>query len=69
MVTQTPARRSGGIPNPYRDLLGEAFESLHPHVQRAHVAPLSALGVVDVERGTHWAVPALARYAGTIRLV
>jgi hypothetical protein len=57
----SPSQIDPPRPNPYRELLGESFESLHPNVQRAHVAPLSAVGVFDVERGTHWAVPALAR--------
>ena len=42
---------------PYRGLLGEAFESMHPHVRRAHTAPLAATGTVDVEHGRHWLTP------------
>jgi uncharacterized protein DUF4166 len=50
-----------GDANPYRAVLGPAFSSLHANVQRAHVAPLVASGTVDVERGSHWLTPLLAR--------
>ena len=47
--------------SPYRAILGSAFESLHPHVQRAHLAPLSAHGTMTVDRGTHPLTPLLAQ--------
>ena len=37
--------------SPYEAILGEAFASLHAHVQRAHLAPLRAEGAIDVEHG------------------
>jgi hypothetical protein len=40
--------------SPYEAILGETFASLHPHVRRAHMAPLSANGVLDVEHGARW---------------
>jgi hypothetical protein len=43
----------------YESVLGADFARLHPHVRRAHVAPLSAAGAVDVEHGSHWLVPLL----------
>jgi hypothetical protein len=39
--------------SPYRAILGEAFDTLHPNVRRAHEAPLSAAGTFDVIHGTH----------------
>jgi uncharacterized protein DUF4166 len=54
-------RAMGASVDPYRTLLGVAFASLHPFVQRAHLAPLTARGTVDVTRGAHWASPLLAR--------
>jgi hypothetical protein len=39
--------------SPYHALLGKAFDTLHPHVRRAHEAPLSAEGTFDVVHGTH----------------
>jgi hypothetical protein len=40
--------------SPYAAILGPAFESLHAHVRRAHVAPLGADGMFDVEHGRGW---------------
>ena len=40
--------------SPYEAVLGEAFASLHPHVRRAHLAPLRAEGTIDVEHGPGW---------------
>lgn len=40
--------------SPYEAVLGEAFASLHPHVRRAHLAPLRAKGTIDVEHGPGW---------------
>ena len=45
--------------SPYEAILGEAFASLHPHVRRAHLAPLRAEGTIDVEHGTGWFVRAI----------
>ena len=39
--------------SPYHELLGEAFDTLHPNVRRAHEAPLNAEGTFDVVHGTH----------------
>ena len=39
--------------SPYHALLGEAFDTLHPNVRRAHEAPLNAEGTFDVVHGTH----------------
>ena len=39
---------------PYEAILGEAFESLHAHVRRAHLPPLCAEGTIDVEHGQGW---------------
>ena len=39
--------------SPYHAILGEAFDTLHPNVRRAHEAPLSAKGTFDVVHGTH----------------
>ena len=39
---------------PYEIVLGEAFASLHAHVQRAHLPPLRAEGTIDVEHGAGW---------------
>ena len=39
--------------SPYQAILGEAFETLHPGVRRAHEAPLTAEGTFDVVHGTH----------------
>ena len=40
--------------SPYEALLGAAFATLHPHVRRAHLAPLRAEGTIDVEHGPGW---------------
>ena len=37
--------------SPYEAILGDAFALLHPHVRRAHLAPLRAEGTIDVEHG------------------
>ena len=39
--------------SPYHAILGEAFDTLHPNVRRAHEAPLTAEGTFDVVHGTH----------------
>ena len=39
--------------SPYQALLGDAFNTLHPNVRRAHEAPLNAHGIFDVVHGTH----------------
>ena len=38
----------------YEAILGDTFASLHPHVRRAHLAPLRAEGTIDVEHGARW---------------
>ncbi len=40
--------------SPYQAILGEAFDSLHAHVRRAHIAPLRAEGAMDVTHGDGW---------------
>ena len=40
--------------SPYQAILGEAFDSLHAHVRRAHLAPLHAEGAIDVAHGEGW---------------
>ena len=47
--------------SPYQTLLGDAFAVLHPAVQRAHLVPLVAEGLLDVEHGRHWLVPLFVR--------
>ena len=47
--------------SPYEAVLGHAFASLHPHVRRAHLAPLHAEGMLDVEHGPGWMSQALVR--------
>jgi hypothetical protein len=47
--------------SPYEALLGEAFASLHAHVRRAHLPPLSAEGTMDVEHGAGWLMPPMIR--------
>ena len=47
--------------SPYEAILGEAFASLHPHVRRAHLAPLHAKGTLDVEHGPGWMSRTLIR--------
>jgi hypothetical protein len=39
--------------SPYQELLGEAFDTLHPNIRQAHEGPLTARGVFDVIHGTH----------------
>jgi hypothetical protein len=41
----------------YESLLGQAFAALDVNVRRAHAAPLTAAGTLDVEHGSHWIVP------------
>ena len=50
------ALRPAGSCSPYEAVLGEAFASLHPHVRRAHLPPLSAQGTIDVEHGRGWLI-------------
>ena len=50
-----------GTSSPYQGALGSDFETLHPHVQRAHLPPLSATGTFDVEHGSTWFAPVLTR--------
>ena len=52
---------AGHVDSPYRAILGLAFETLHPHVQRAHLAPLDARGTMTVDRGAHPLTPLLAK--------
>jgi hypothetical protein len=47
--------------SPYRDVLGQAYNRLHPHVRMAHEAPLHAAGVMDVWHGRHVLTPFLVR--------
>ena len=47
--------------SPYRAALGRAFDTLNPQVQRAHLAPLVATGIFNVEHGSTWFAPILAR--------
>ena len=49
---------SAGV-SPYRAVLGDAFDQLHPNVQRAHCAPLLAHGLIDVVHGSHRLTPFL----------
>jgi hypothetical protein len=46
-------------PSPYRTILGEQYDALHPNVRRAHEAPLVADGTFVVVHGTDWMVPVL----------
>lgn len=55
------ATSGSGTGSPYRILLGTGFAALHPHVQRAHLAPLAAEGTLDVEHGAGWLTPLLIR--------
>jgi len=45
--------------SPYHAILGDAFDTLHPNVRRAHEAPLAADGTFDVVHGTHRVTPIL----------
>ena len=47
--------------SPYRAALGNAFDTLDPEVRRAHLPPLVATGTFDVEHGSAWFAPLLAR--------
>ena len=47
--------------SPYEAALGEAFLALDPEVQRAHLAPLVAVGTLDVEHGSHWTAKPLVK--------
>jgi hypothetical protein len=47
--------------SPYEAILGEAFASLHPQVRRAHLPPLRAEGVIDVEHRPGWLTRPLVR--------
>jgi hypothetical protein len=44
----------------YESILGDRFSALDVSVRRAHLAPLTALGTLDVEYGSHWIVPLVA---------
>lgn len=41
----------------YESILGDRFSALDFSVRRAHAAPLTATGTLDVEHGSHWIVP------------
>jgi hypothetical protein len=45
--------------SPYQQILGQAFELLHPNVREAHLAPLVGKGQLDVLHGTFWLAPLL----------
>lgn len=45
----------------YRTLLGDSYSSLHPHLRRAHEAPLSAAGVAKVRGAANLIACILAR--------
>jgi hypothetical protein len=47
--------------SPYRDVLGQTYSRLHPHVRLAHEAPLDAVGAVDVRHGRHALTPFFVR--------
>lgn len=47
--------------SPYQALLGDAFDTLHPNVRRAHQAPLRAEGQFDVVHGSNRLTPILVR--------
>jgi hypothetical protein len=42
-------------------VLGDAFATLDAKVQHAHLPPLVAHGLLDVEHGSHWLTPLLIR--------
>lgn len=44
---------------PYQQLLGQSYNQLHQQVRRAHEAPLSAHGAMDVVHGDHFLTPLL----------
>jgi Domain of unknown function (DUF4166) len=54
LCTVELATRGARICSPYEAVLGPAFASLHAHVRRAHLPPLSAEGTIDVEHGSGW---------------
>jgi hypothetical protein len=41
----------------YESLLRDRFAALDLNVRRAHAAPLTAAGTLDVKHGSHWSVP------------
>ncbi len=47
------ARFNNRLVSPYETALREAFLALDPEVQRAHLPPLVATGILDVEHGSH----------------
>ena len=47
--------------SPYRDVLGQDYGRLHPHVRIAHEAPLDAAGVMNVRHGRHVLTPFFVR--------
>lgn len=47
--------------SPYEAILGDRFVCLAAGVRRAHLPPIAAGGILDVEHGTHWLVPLLIR--------
>jgi hypothetical protein len=51
----------GASRNIYRELLGESFDQLHPHLQVAHSPPLHARGFADVDGASSPAARVLAR--------
>jgi len=66
MVSSTPraredigARTSDVVSTPYQQLLGESYSRLHSLVHRAHQAPLSAEGAMDVVHGDRLLTPLL----------
>lgn len=42
-------------------ILGDAFEELRANVKVAHLAPLDAIGELDVEHGNSWLTPLLVK--------
>ena len=55
------ARRGVPAPSPTETALEGAFLALHSNVRRAHVAPLTAAGTMDVAHGSHWIAPVLIK--------
>jgi Domain of unknown function (DUF4166) len=53
------ARTRTGPASPYEQVLGAAFATLDPSVQRAHLPPLVATGSLDVQHGSHALTPLL----------
>jgi hypothetical protein len=64
-MTWTPDEGVGATPpdvlTPYQQLLGESYNRLQSQVRRAHEAPLSADGAMDVVHGDHLLTPFLVR--------